>query len=133
MSSRVRILVAVAVCLACCFCATGQAAGAEPDTTNGRPPFRPADLFQLEYAADPQISPDGSQVAYLRNSLDIMTDQVKSRLWLVSVDGREHQPLTEWQVDASSPRWCGSRQCGPTTAARVVAAALRERRGGKMR
>ena len=73
--------------------------------TNGRLPFRPADLFQLEYASDPQISPDGSQVAFLRNSIDIMTDQVKSRLWLVSVDSREHRPLTDWQVDASSPRW----------------------------
>ncbi|HEY2251616.1 MAG TPA: hypothetical protein VGH74_11170 [Planctomycetaceae bacterium] len=68
-------------------------------------PFRPADLFQLEFASDPQISPDGSQVAYLRNSIDIMTDHVKSRLWLVSVDGRDHRPLTDWHVDASSPRW----------------------------
>src|SRR5690349_18583048 len=82
MSSCARILVAVAVCLAFGFRASGPAASSEPDMTNGRLPFQPADLFQLEYASDPQISPDGSQVAYLRNSIDIMTDQVKSRLWL---------------------------------------------------
>lgn len=105
MNSRARIVVAVAVCLAFCFRASGPAGGAEPDVTNERAPFRPVDLFQLEFASDPQISPDGSQVAYLRNSIDIMTDQVKSRLWLVGVDGREHRPLTDWQVDASSPRW----------------------------
>lgn len=105
MNSRAQILVEVAVCLAFCFRASGPAASSEPDMTNGRLPFRPVDLFQLEFASDPQISPDSSQVAYLRNSIDIMTDQVKSRLWLVSSDGREHRPLTDWQVDASSPRW----------------------------
>lgn len=45
------------------------------------------------------------QVVYLRNSVDVMTDTVRSRLWMVSADGREHRPLTDSNVDASSPRW----------------------------
>ena len=40
--------------------------------------FQPMDVFQLEFAADPQISPDGSQVVYARTSMDIMRDRPAS-------------------------------------------------------
>ena len=36
--------------------------------------FTGADLFGLSVAADPQISPDGSQIAYVRRTNDIMSD-----------------------------------------------------------
>ena len=74
-------------------------------TADDRPPLSAADVFQLEFASDPQISPDGSQIAYVRNAVDIMTDKVRSQLWLVDDQGREQRPLTDWKVDASSPRW----------------------------
>ncbi len=83
----------------------GLALSAERSATSDLPLFTPADVFQLEFASDPQISPDGSKVAYLRNAVDVMTDRVRSQLWLVSIDGDEHQPLTDWNVNASSPRW----------------------------
>ena len=35
--------------------------------------FSEMDVFGIEYASDPQVSPDGSQVAYVRTSMDIMT------------------------------------------------------------
>ena len=34
--------------------------------------FSELDVFELEYASDPQISPDGARVVYVRNSMDIM-------------------------------------------------------------
>jgi hypothetical protein len=37
--------------------------------------FTGADLFDLEVATDPQISPDGTQIVYARESNDIMTDR----------------------------------------------------------
>ncbi|KPQ31089.1 MAG: dipeptidyl aminopeptidase/acylaminoacyl-peptidase family protein, partial [Porphyrobacter sp. HL-46] len=37
--------------------------------------FTPQDLFHLSAAADPQISPDGSRIAYVRRSNDIMADR----------------------------------------------------------
>jgi len=40
--------------------------------------FQPLDVFQLEHASDPQISPDGTQVIYVRNFMDIMTDAYPS-------------------------------------------------------
>jgi len=102
MIYRTLFLITATACFAC-LRAVGSAVSAEPAAMNDLPPFAPADIFQLEFASDPQISPDGAQIAYLRNAVDIMTDRVRSQMWLVGVDGREQRPLTDWKVDASSP------------------------------
>ncbi|MCG8468765.1 MAG: S9 family peptidase, partial [Gemmatimonadetes bacterium] len=77
------------------------------DAQNGPNPdaFGPADVFELEYAGDPQISPDGSQVVYVRTFIDIMTDRQKQNLWIVDYDGSDHRPLLTGQQNFSSPRW----------------------------
>lgn len=67
--------------------------------------FLNTDIFELEIATDPQISPDGSQVAYVRQSMDIMTDKVRSNIWVVDVDGSSHRPLLSGTSSYSSPRW----------------------------
>lgn len=64
--------------------------------------FEYMDVFELEYVSDPQISPDGSQIVYLRNYMDVMTDRVKGDLWIIQADGSQHRPLIE---NARSPRW----------------------------
>ena len=63
--------------------------------------FEPMDVFQLEYAADPQISPDGSQVVYVRTAMDIMRDRQRPELWIVNADGSGHRRLSAGR----SPRW----------------------------
>ena len=65
----------------------------------------PADLFELEYAADPQLSPDGRWVAYVRQWSDPMTDRRYSNVWLVKTDGSGHRPLTSGKFSELSPRW----------------------------
>ena len=45
--------------------------------------FTVDDLFGLTVAADPQISPDGRQIAYVRRANDIMTDAAVSSIWMV--------------------------------------------------
>ena len=62
------------------------------------------DVFEVEYASDPQLSPDGATVVYRRNRLDVQTDRVRGDLWEVSADGSGHRPLVAG-VDAASPRW----------------------------
>lgn len=64
-----------------------------------------ADVFQLEYAADPQISPDGLQVVYVRTFMDIMEDRRRSNLWIINADGSNHRPLTTGSENHHSPRW----------------------------
>jgi len=68
-------------------------------------PFTSMDVFGLEWASDPQIAPDGSEVAYVRHSFDIKTDQLRRMIWLVSGDGRDHRPLAGGATQESSPRW----------------------------
>ena len=48
--------------------------------------FKSRDIFDLEYAGDPRISPDGRQIIYERRSMDIMTDSVRSNLWIINSD-----------------------------------------------
>ena len=72
---------------------------------NQKPVLTNLDIFQFEYASDPQISPDGSKVVYVRYGLDIMKDRKKRSLWLINSDGSEHQKLTSREVSESSPRW----------------------------
>ncbi|MCG8441540.1 MAG: DPP IV N-terminal domain-containing protein, partial [Caulobacterales bacterium] len=67
--------------------------------------FRSEDVFGLERASDPQISPDGRHVAYVRRSNDIMTDTTRSTLWIVDADGGDHRPLLADTGSYSSPRW----------------------------
>ena len=64
-------------------------------------PFQPMDVFQLEFAADPQISPDAGRVVYVRTSMDIMTDRQRTELWIVNADGTGHRRLSA----GASPRW----------------------------
>jgi Tol biopolymer transport system component len=63
------------------------------------------DVFRVQVASDPQISPDGKRVVYVRQSADISSDHRVSNLWVVNFDGSEHRPLTTGTYNDSSPRW----------------------------
>ena len=67
--------------------------------------FVNTDVFELEVAADPHISPDGSRIAYQRLSMDIMTDQPVSNIWIIDSDGDNHRPLLSGSRSFTSPRW----------------------------
>lgn len=67
--------------------------------------FTAEDIFSLEYASDPQISPDGTQVVYVRNSNDIMTDGKNTNLWLIDVKTQQQLPLFSDDKQYSQPRW----------------------------
>ena len=67
--------------------------------------FSADDVFELEYASDPQISPDGSRIVYERMSNDIMTDGTRANLWLVDTATGGQRPLVSGTESATSPRW----------------------------
>jgi acylaminoacyl-peptidase len=63
------------------------------------------DIFNIQAAADPQISPDGQRIVYVRQFADIMTDKRCSNLWIINADGTGHRALTTGNHSDSSPRW----------------------------
>ncbi|WP_376694708.1 S9 family peptidase [Wenzhouxiangella sp. EGI_FJ10305] len=66
-------------------------------------PFSLEDLFAMEWAADPQIAPDGEQVVYVRNFADRQADRWRSNLWRIDSDGDGHRPLTSGMQRDLSP------------------------------
>ena len=69
------------------------------------PPLAPIDVFNLEYAADPQISPDGRTVAFVRRSFDIATDRARANIWLVDTHSGATRPAVSGTASYSQPRW----------------------------
>lgn len=67
--------------------------------------FDPMDVFELEWATDPRVSPDGDTIVYVRKSNDIMKDRERSNLWQISIDKQDHRPLYSGIKNARSPRW----------------------------
>ena len=85
------------------LCMGGGVIAAPP--TAPSPTFEARDLFSLEVAADPQISPDGSRIAYVRRSGDIMTDRMRPAIWLVDTRTGEQMPLAAGPGAHTQPRW----------------------------
>jgi dipeptidyl aminopeptidase/acylaminoacyl peptidase len=60
------------------------------------------DLYlEYETVADPQISPDGSQIIYTRQWVDKQNDRRESSLWVMNADGGKNRFL----VRGSNARW----------------------------
>src|SRR5688572_362380 len=78
---------------------------AEPPAAKPFKQLKSIDVFQLEYADDVQISPDGLRIVYVRVSHDIMTDRARRNLWLVNADGTNNRPLRSESKNFMSPRW----------------------------
>jgi dipeptidyl aminopeptidase/acylaminoacyl peptidase len=80
-------------------------AGVAAPASAPNPSFTGDDLFNLSAAADPQISPDGRWIAYVRRSNDVMTDRARATIWLIDVAPGDERPLVTGTGSHSSPRW----------------------------
>lgn len=107
MRLRLRRLLAVAFGATAVLVSTrGFAASAEEPAAKPDPArFAAADVFELEWAGSPRISPDGRNVVYVRRSMDIMKDRVRANLWLIDTATGEQRPLLSGRASFSSPVW----------------------------
>ena len=94
----------LAIAIFCTATALATPAAAKPAAGPSRY-FTGNDLFGLEVATDPQISPDGRTIAYVRKSNDIMTDKARSTIWLIDVASGQQRPLLAGSGSYFSPRW----------------------------
>jgi acylaminoacyl-peptidase len=74
-------------------------------------PFGLKQIFDLQWAADPRIAPDGKRVVFVRSGYDVMNDDTRHSIWVVNSDGSGMRALTPPDEEASSPRFSpdGSR------------------------
>jgi len=63
------------------------------------------DIFKIQLVSDPQVSPDGSTVAYTVTELDEKENRYRTAIWLVSLDGGEPRRLTSGKHRDGQPRW----------------------------
>lgn len=63
------------------------------------------DLFQFNWIGDPQISPDGSQVAFVKISVNERKTGYDTSVWTVSTRGDEVPRRLTNGLHDSSPRW----------------------------
>ena len=68
--------------------------------------MRPEDVFELRWAGDPRIAPDGKTVAFVAWGIDREENEYSSSIWLVPLDGSEpaRQFTSSGKQDAA-PRW----------------------------
>ena len=68
-------------------------------------PITEKDLFRFQWVSDPQVSPDGAQVVFVRTSVDEKKDTYLTSIWSVATTaGSTPRRITNGPHD-SSPRW----------------------------
>jgi len=72
----------------------GVVAGFAVSAHAERRPLVPDDYDRFLDVSEPQVSPDGTAVAYIVTSSDTAADASKGTLWLVNWDGSDDRPLT---------------------------------------
>ena len=63
------------------------------------------EFIALDSVSDPQVSPDGEQVAFVVTDYSLKENRGNSDIWLVSVEGGQSMKLTQSAVGDSQPRW----------------------------
>jgi dipeptidyl aminopeptidase/acylaminoacyl peptidase len=85
------------------------AAAAAPAAAAPAPggPFTVEDLVRLRRISDPQLSPDGLQVAFVERETDMDSNKGRTGLWLLDLAAGTLQPrrLSDALTNDSSPRW----------------------------
>jgi dipeptidyl aminopeptidase/acylaminoacyl peptidase len=126
--SRRRHLTVVLAAVCC-------TAAAQAQTPAPRRPLAATDLYRLHAVRDPQVSPEGTWVAYTVASVDSARDRSETDIWMTSWDGTQTIRVTATPGSENTPRWSpdgrylaflSSRQAGD--GAQVW---LLDRRGGE--
>lgn len=75
------------------------AAGADPA------PMSIVDMIEVPSLSDPRLSPDGSELVYVRRDADWEENRTIGQIWRIGADGSGERQLTTGKEGASSPRW----------------------------
>jgi dipeptidyl aminopeptidase/acylaminoacyl peptidase len=91
--------------------AVAQGALTSPDTRESavageqKRPITEKDLFDFVWIGDPQVSPDGSRVAFVRVTVNEPKTGYHTSIWIVDAAGKELPYALTFGPRDSSPRW----------------------------
>ncbi len=68
-------------------------------------PVKPRDLRKIVFVSDPQMSPDGSKVAYVHTSINYELNDYVKHIWVHDIDTGRDTQFTAGDGRDSNPRW----------------------------
>src|SRR6476646_7910788 len=71
----------------------------------GRRPITEKDLFKFTWIADPQISPDGAAIAFVRVTVNEKDNRYETALYVAAASGGEPPRRLTSGVRDTAPRW----------------------------
>lgn len=68
-------------------------------------PVKPQDLRKFVFVSDPQMSPDGSKVAYVHTTINYKENDYEKHIWLHDVEKKIDHQFTYGLGKDTNPRW----------------------------
>ena len=68
-------------------------------------PFGIHDMLAMDRIGDPQLSPDGETIVFVRRTTDLEANRGRTDLWAVGADGSGLRQLTTHEASEFNPRW----------------------------
>ncbi|MGB5293395.1 MAG: S9 family peptidase, partial [Thermoanaerobaculia bacterium] len=69
------------------------------------PAFSVQDLVRMDRLSDPQPSPDGESIAFVRRQTDMEADKGRTDIWVIDSTGENLRQVTDREASDSGPRW----------------------------
>ncbi|MGI8882827.1 MAG: TolB family protein, partial [Pyrinomonadaceae bacterium] len=69
------------------------------------PVFDFDEMMKIKRVGDPQLSPDGSMVAFTTGEVKFDANKTNTQIYTVSIDGSNLKQLTKGDASNNSPRW----------------------------
>jgi dipeptidyl aminopeptidase/acylaminoacyl peptidase len=102
--SRLPTLASVTLALTACLLPEWRVVGAQ-GTVSAPRPMTIVDLIDVPRISDPRLSPDATQIAFLRSDADWAANKRVAHVWRVVVATGETTQLTTGAEGETSPRW----------------------------
>jgi len=89
----------------CALAAVGFLMIVSPGLSAEKTPLTFNDFIRIKRIADPQVSPDGTLVAYVVTEMNLEQNSSNSDIWVIPLKGEEARRLTTHPKSDSHPRW----------------------------